>query len=70
MLSRPSSSASSPEFGSSGAGQPAARSSPSAVNYLIVEANDVEDTRKQLGLLPFVSNGLLFFEFEPVEKSL
>jgi hypothetical protein len=30
MLSRPSSSASSPESGSSGAGQPAARSSPSA----------------------------------------
>jgi hypothetical protein len=38
--------------------------------YLIVEANDVEDARKQLGRLPFVSNGLLLFEFEPVEKLL
>jgi hypothetical protein len=36
--------------------------------YLIVEANDVEDARKQLGRLPFVSNGLLFFEVEPVDK--
>jgi uncharacterized protein YciI len=36
--------------------------------YVIVEANDVEDARKQLGRLPFVSNRLLFFEVEPVEK--
>jgi uncharacterized protein YciI len=38
--------------------------------YLIVEANDVEDARKQLGRQPFDSNGLLLFEFEPVEKLL
>jgi uncharacterized protein YciI len=36
--------------------------------YIIVEANDVEDARKQLGRLPFVRNGLLFFEVEPVDK--
>jgi hypothetical protein len=28
----------------------------------------VEDARKQVGRLPFVSKGLLLFEFEPVEK--
>jgi muconolactone delta-isomerase len=38
--------------------------------YIIVEANDVEDARKQVGRLPFVSNGLIFFEFEAVEKLL
>jgi muconolactone delta-isomerase len=38
--------------------------------YMIVEADDVEDARKQVGRLPFVSNGLLLFEFEPVEKLL
>jgi len=38
--------------------------------YMILEANDVEDARKQVGRLPFVSNGLLLFEFEPVEKLL
>jgi hypothetical protein len=36
--------------------------------YVIVEANDVEDARKQLGRLPFVRNRLLFFEVEPVEQ--
>ena len=38
--------------------------------YLILEAGDVEDARRQVGRLPFVSNGLLLFEFEPVEKLL
>jgi hypothetical protein len=38
--------------------------------YMIVEADDVEDARKQVGRLPFVSNGLLLFEFESVEKLL
>jgi uncharacterized protein YciI len=38
--------------------------------YLILEANDVEDARNQVGRLPFVSNGLLLVEFEPVEKLL
>jgi muconolactone delta-isomerase len=36
--------------------------------YMILEADDVEDARRQVGRLPFVSNGLLAFEFEPVEK--
>ena len=37
--------------------------------YLIVEADDVEEeARRQVGCLPFVSHGLLLFEFEPVEK--
>jgi muconolactone delta-isomerase len=38
--------------------------------YMIVEADDVEDARKQVGRLPFVSNGLLLFEFEQVETLL
>jgi muconolactone delta-isomerase len=38
--------------------------------YMILEASDVEDARNQVGRLPFVSNGLLVFEFEPVEKLL
>jgi len=38
--------------------------------YLIVEADDVEEARRQVGRLPFVSHGLLPFEFEPVEKLL
>jgi uncharacterized protein YciI len=38
--------------------------------YLIVEADDVEEARRQVGRLPFVSHGLLLFEFEPVEKLL
>jgi muconolactone delta-isomerase len=38
--------------------------------YLIVEADDVEDARRQVGRLPLVSHGLLHFEFEPVEKLL
>ena len=38
--------------------------------YMIVEADDLEDARKQVGRLPFVSNGLLLFEFEPVESLL
>ena len=38
--------------------------------YLIVEADDVEEARRQVGRLPFVSHGLLHFEFEPVEKLL
>ena len=38
--------------------------------YMIVEADDVEDARKQVGRMPFVINGLLSFEFEPVEKLL
>jgi muconolactone delta-isomerase len=38
--------------------------------YLIVEADDVEEARRQLGRLPFVSYGLLHFELEPVEKLL
>ena len=36
--------------------------------YMILEADDVKDARRQVGRLPFVSNGLLAFEFEPVEK--
>jgi hypothetical protein len=36
--------------------------------YLILEADDVEDARRQVGRLPFTSHGLLLFEFEPVEK--
>jgi uncharacterized protein YciI len=36
--------------------------------YVIIEADDVEDARRQIGRLPFVSNGLLLFKFEPVEK--
>jgi hypothetical protein len=36
--------------------------------YLIVEAEDVEDARRQVGRLAFVSHGLLLVEFEPVEK--
>jgi uncharacterized protein YciI len=36
--------------------------------YLIVEADDLEDARKQVGRLAFVRHGLLAFEFEPVEK--
>jgi hypothetical protein len=36
--------------------------------YLIVEADDVEDARKQVGRLAFVRHGLLLVEFEPVEK--
>lgn len=35
---------------------------------MIIEADDVEHARKQVGRLPFVSNGLLFFDFEPVGK--
>jgi hypothetical protein len=38
--------------------------------YMIVEADDVDDARKQVGRLPFVSNGLLSLEFEPVEELL
>ena len=38
--------------------------------YLIVEADDVEEARRQVGRLPLVSHGLLLFEFEPVEKLL
>jgi uncharacterized protein YciI len=38
--------------------------------YLIVEADDVEEARRQVGRLPYVSHGLLLFEFEPVEKLL
>ena len=38
--------------------------------YLIVEADDVEEARRQVGRPPFVSHGLLIFEFEPVEKLL
>ena len=38
--------------------------------YLIVEADDVEEARRQVGRLPFVSHGLLLLEFEPVEKLL
>ncbi|MCW2750266.1 MAG: hypothetical protein JWR83_1376 [Aeromicrobium sp.] len=38
--------------------------------YMIVEADDLEDARKQVGRMPFVINGLLSFEFEPVEKLL
>jgi hypothetical protein len=36
--------------------------------YLIAEADDVGEARRQVGRLPFVSHGLLIFEFEPVEK--
>jgi hypothetical protein len=36
--------------------------------YLIAEADDVGEPRRQVGRLPFVSHGLLIFEFEPVEK--
>ena len=36
--------------------------------YLIAEADDVDEARRQVGRLPFVSHGLLIFEFEPVEK--
>jgi uncharacterized protein YciI len=36
--------------------------------YLIVEADDAEDARRQVGRLAFVRHGLLQFEFEPVEK--
>lgn len=36
--------------------------------YMILDADDVQDARRQVGRLPFVSNGLLAFEFEPVEK--
>jgi muconolactone delta-isomerase len=38
--------------------------------YMIIEADDVEDARKQLGRLPFVQNGLLLLEFQEVEKLL
>ena len=38
--------------------------------YLIVEADDVEEARRQVGRMPLVSHGLLLFEFEPVEKLL
>ena len=38
--------------------------------YLIVEADDVEEARRQVGRIPLVSHGLLLFEFEPVEKLL
>lgn len=38
--------------------------------YMIVEAEDVDDARKEVGRLPFVSNGLLSLEFEPVEELL
>ena len=40
------------------------------VVYLIVEADDVAEARRQVGRLPLVSLGLLTFEFEPVEKLL
>jgi muconolactone delta-isomerase len=36
--------------------------------YLIVEADDVDEARRQVGRMPLVSHGLLSFEFEPVEK--
>jgi uncharacterized protein YciI len=42
---------------------------PGAV-YLIVEADDAEEARRQVGRLPLVSQGLLLIEFEPVEKLL
>ena len=38
--------------------------------HLIVEADDLEEARRQVGRLPFVSHGLLLLEFEPVEKLL
>ena len=38
--------------------------------YMIIEADDADDARKQVGRLPFVSNGHLLFEFEPVERLL
>ena len=38
--------------------------------FMIVEADDVEDARSQVGRLPFVSSGLLLLEFEAVEKLL
>jgi muconolactone delta-isomerase len=38
--------------------------------YMVLEADDVADARNQVGRLPFVSNGPLLFEFEPVEKLL
>src|SRR5258708_17008261 len=38
--------------------------------YLIIEADDVEEARRHVGRLPFVSHALLLFEFEPVEKLL
>jgi muconolactone delta-isomerase len=38
--------------------------------YLIVEADDVEEARRQVGRLPLVSHGLLLIEFESVEKLL
>ncbi|MFE2431892.1 hypothetical protein ACFXJ5_34840 [Streptomyces sp. NPDC059373] len=44
------------------------RLSDRPVVHLILEAVDLEDARKQVGRLPFVSKGLLRFEFEPVEK--
>jgi hypothetical protein len=37
---------------------------------MILEANDVEDAREQVGRPPLVSNGLLLVEFDPVEKRL
>ena len=42
---------------------------PGAV-YLIVEADDAEEARRQVGRLPLVSHGLLLIEFESVEKLL
>jgi hypothetical protein len=38
--------------------------------YVILEANDVEDAREQVGRPPLVSIGLLLVEFDPVEKLL
>jgi muconolactone delta-isomerase len=38
--------------------------------YMIIEADDVEDARKQLGRLPFVQNGLMLLELQEVQKFL
>ena len=36
--------------------------------FVIMEADDVDDAHTQTGRLPFVANGLLKFEFLPVEQ--
>ena len=36
--------------------------------FMIVEADDPGDANKRLGRLPLVANGLLTFQFVPVEQ--